>query len=479
MDEIISLCVQYGLYFIVDWHILEGEELHQEEAIGFFKYFSEKYIDTPNIIFELANEPWSYTASQAKEYVQKTSSEILKNIPNALIICGRFKDGTDATRNMMKEIQLDAFVSDHAYTASRDPLESIRLEWNANKPRFDTEWGNSEATGDGGTNDTRAIETLNFFHQHGMSQGVWKFTDQPMTTSFLRYRGKINSSYYAKGGFVESDLSHNGKIFLDYFKKCAFENHIDLFNYQNPVSDDFRATGVGIFLDNTKNYAFIKGNRGNGTRGFINIPIKKNTYYKLAHEKTNRFSAIIHTEKVDMVTDSQYGIKPVALDISDENYVTFYSGEATYLTCYLSVDDNYLPCASLSEISSDENDREKKYTQLSTKPRKTLEMYRVTGIQIVPSSNGKGSLSDTKNLANRGYLNVPVSNGTKYSLVTDGRNNRFRVVFSTSPMTYGGSYTMLYDNSNSTKFTFEPKESGYISVHSAIDMAGGFVDIIS
>ena len=62
MDELISWCVELGLYVIVDWHILSTDGLantYTDEAKAFFEYFSSKYKDCDNVIYEIANEPYA------------------------------------------------------------------------------------------------------------------------------------------------------------------------------------------------------------------------------------------------------------------------------------------------------------------------------------------------------------------------------------------------------------------------------------
>lgn len=57
--DIIDLCIAQGIYVIVDWHIdNDGDpRKNQSKAVEFFSRIAGVYADTPNVIYEICNEP--------------------------------------------------------------------------------------------------------------------------------------------------------------------------------------------------------------------------------------------------------------------------------------------------------------------------------------------------------------------------------------------------------------------------------------
>jgi hypothetical protein len=58
VEEAIRVCIRYGIYVIVDWHVHDAlRPGNKEAAIEFFDYISKKYGMYDNIIYEIWNEP--------------------------------------------------------------------------------------------------------------------------------------------------------------------------------------------------------------------------------------------------------------------------------------------------------------------------------------------------------------------------------------------------------------------------------------
>ena len=87
----IENAIAEGLYVIVDWHILsDGNPLaHMEEAIAFFSEISAHYGDTPNLLYEICNEPNGETTWQdITDYAAMVIPAIRQNAPQAVVLVG-------------------------------------------------------------------------------------------------------------------------------------------------------------------------------------------------------------------------------------------------------------------------------------------------------------------------------------------------------------------------------------------------------
>ncbi len=241
IEALVNICIHQNMYIILNWHtyswgackgasgligntLTAQESLHQNEAEVYWDYFSLKYKDVPNMLYEITGEPQEGTSEENNPFIVTIHDIIRANDAAVPIMVGPDKTwGIDQYIVLMKSGMTDVFMTWHPY--GLDSRETFS-NWIAKGiPFLCNEWGNSSASGDQSPNDNNAITMLEWYHNKKMSNAFWKFTDQDMTTSVLKNLGHINSTYY-RDGFTDSDLSHNGKLFLkDHFQKYSRHLH--------------------------------------------------------------------------------------------------------------------------------------------------------------------------------------------------------------------------------------------------------------
>ena len=91
--EITNNLIDLDMYVIIDWHTLKDNDpnKYKEDAKVFFDEISTLYKDSPNIIYEICNEPSGNTVTwddQIKPYAEEIIPIIRKNAPKSLIIVG-------------------------------------------------------------------------------------------------------------------------------------------------------------------------------------------------------------------------------------------------------------------------------------------------------------------------------------------------------------------------------------------------------
>jgi len=163
--NIIDTAIEEGLYVIVDWHSHHAEK-YIDEAKTFFTEVAQKYGAYPNIIYEPYNEPintsWNTVLKPYHEEIIKT---IRVHDPDNLIICGtRFYSQRVDEVIANKIDDLNVAYTFHYYAAShkQELRDLVQKAIDNNVPVFVTEFGISEASGDGSIDDEEAKPLVGF-----------------------------------------------------------------------------------------------------------------------------------------------------------------------------------------------------------------------------------------------------------------------------------------------------------------------------
>lgn len=90
LDTLITEVTARGMYIVLDWHMLDPGDPYEnlEEAKAFFEYFSHKYADADNILYEIANEPSGVSWASIKSYAEEIIPIIRENDENSVILVG-------------------------------------------------------------------------------------------------------------------------------------------------------------------------------------------------------------------------------------------------------------------------------------------------------------------------------------------------------------------------------------------------------
>jgi endoglucanase len=230
IETLVENCAELGIYAIIDWHVLAGDgdaNQYSTQMQEFFTYFSTKYATYDNVIYELLNEPHANTAAQIGDLMKASYDIIVANVVNPVIVSGKASDYLDYLNDVCVDKGMNIFLSQHFYNVSGSDgaivAAEIQSHWNKGFALFCTEWGNANGLGLGNPDDVWATYIMEKFHSLGVSQCVWKFTYQNSATGTLKWsKMAMNNGAYKYGGFIDNDLSHNGKFYFDNFKKYSF-----------------------------------------------------------------------------------------------------------------------------------------------------------------------------------------------------------------------------------------------------------------
>jgi endoglucanase len=224
----IDLCIAQGIYVIVDWHILSdgNPNTYLNESIDLFTKISKKYGSSPNVIYEICNEPNSGKTGDAaktvtwtkdvKPYAEKVIAAIRKNDPDNIIIIGSpnwSQDVDVAAADPVKGTNL--MYSLHFYAGShgqelRDKMDAaIKL----GAAIFVTEWGDTDNTGNGQLYLDESDVWLNYLDKDKISWCNWSIGSSIAEKSNAL---KMNSSILtpkekAQAHWPDSFLTTSGK----------------------------------------------------------------------------------------------------------------------------------------------------------------------------------------------------------------------------------------------------------------------------
>lgn len=215
IDDAVSYAEKLDMYVIIDWHILsDGNPLdHTDEAIEFFTMMSEKYGDSDNVIFEICNEPNGETTwADIESYANQVIPAIRENSDN-LIIVGTPNWSQDV--DTVEKLDYDNIVYTlhfYAGTHKQDLRDKAETAINNDIPIFVSEFGISDASGDGAIDTESGDEWLSFLDDNQISYVMWNLANKDESSAL------INSDVTNTTNLTYDDLTGSGQWYYDHVK---------------------------------------------------------------------------------------------------------------------------------------------------------------------------------------------------------------------------------------------------------------------
>jgi len=215
----VDAAIQNDMYVILDWHILSdgNPRTNQDKAAEFFTAAAQRYRDTPNVLYEICNEPnggvtWS---GDVKPYTQTVIAAIRGQSPKAVVLVGSPTWSQDlhlAAADPLDEENILYTCHFYAGTHGQFLRDRIDQALAAGLPVFVTEWGTSRADGSGGVFLEEAGTWLDFLDSRGISWCCWSLCDKDETSAALKPGASPT------GPWSEEDLTPSGAFVFRRFK---------------------------------------------------------------------------------------------------------------------------------------------------------------------------------------------------------------------------------------------------------------------
>lgn len=209
VKAVVNAAVARGIYVIIDWHDHDAQ-LHTAQSKAFFTEMAQLYKNTPNVIFEVFNEPDNESWSQVKTYAQEVIGAIRGAGANNVVVVGTptwSQDVDQAANSPITQYQNIAYTL-HFYAGTHKQSIRDKATYALGKgvALFVTEWGTCDASGNGGLDLNESQTWINFMNQHKLSSANWSLFDKNESASAL-VPGASTS-----GGWADSALTASGKF---------------------------------------------------------------------------------------------------------------------------------------------------------------------------------------------------------------------------------------------------------------------------
>lgn len=202
--------IDEGMYFIVDWHSHHAED-YPDNAVAFFQKVASTYGDTPNLIYEIYNEPLNSTdwANTIKPYSELVISAIRAIDPDNLILVGSqtwSQDVDKAADDPIVGFSNLAYTL-HFYAGTHEQALRDKAQYALDNgiALFVSEWGTVNANGDGGADSEETQRWMEFLRANQLSHLNWSVHCKEEGASMLK-PGTSPDAVWNDDSFTESGV---------------------------------------------------------------------------------------------------------------------------------------------------------------------------------------------------------------------------------------------------------------------------------
>lgn len=192
VEEKMKMVIDRDMYVIVDWHILHdgNPNTYINQSKEFFDYMSKKYANVPNVIFEICNEPngnvnWN---NDIKPYADQIVKVIRDNSSDAIILVGTgtwSQDILDPVNNKIADSNVMYDVHFYSGTHTEWLRNRVNEAYGKDLPIFISEWGTSDASGNGGVYLDEAQKWIDYLDLKKISYINWSLTNKSESSALM------------------------------------------------------------------------------------------------------------------------------------------------------------------------------------------------------------------------------------------------------------------------------------------------------
>jgi len=196
MTNVIDGAIRQGIYVLIDFH---SHKLHTTEAKTFFTGMARKYKNTPNVMYEIWNEPDNYSWGVVKQYSEELISTIRSIDTNNLILVGssHWDQDIDSVAGNPVLNAKNIMYTMHFYAGTHKKWLRDRTDAAMAKgiPVFISECAGMDASGDGPIDQVEWKAYLEWMDSRKLSWIVWSVSDKNESCSMLLPRASSTGNW--------------------------------------------------------------------------------------------------------------------------------------------------------------------------------------------------------------------------------------------------------------------------------------------
>lgn len=214
IDQMVDACAARGIYCMIDWHVLNPGDPNANitEAREFWTYMSNKHKGKKHVLYEICNEPNGVNWSTVKTYANDIIPRIRANDPNTIIIVGTPTWSQDVDIASADKLNFSNLMYTlHFYSGTHTGwLRSKGMTaLNNGVALFVTEFGTSQASGDGGPYLEETQAWIDWMATNKISWANWSFADKSEVSAALASGACAGSNWNStspSGAFIKQRI---------------------------------------------------------------------------------------------------------------------------------------------------------------------------------------------------------------------------------------------------------------------------------